>query len=37
MLEDLIAILFNRLPPDFRPGTGAEPAGEFFADLDLDV
>src|SRR5438552_2372677 len=31
------AMLFDRLPADFGPGAGAEPARQLFADLDFDI
>jgi hypothetical protein len=33
----LVAVLLDRLPPDLRPGTGAEAARQLFPDLDFDV
>src|ERR1019366_3173738 len=35
--QDFVAILLDRLAPDFRTGARAEAAGELLADLDLDV
>ena len=35
--EDFVAILFDRLAANFRPGARTEPARELLADLDLDV
>src|SRR6516162_6022253 len=34
---DFLAVVFRRLGPDVGVGTGTEPAGQFAADVELDV